>query len=350
MMKEIIENVTIEKIARNFIKSPQKVGEMHEADAEIMEWGEEGSSYLAVTTDALVEEVTSGLYDDPYFIGWMLAMVNFSDLAAVGADPVGLLLSIAFSPSENGEFLDKLAKGISDACKKLNTYVLGGDTNHGEKLFLSGCAVGIVAKERVLTRKGARPGDRLYLTHPAGLGNTYAFAKLSRQEMDLITSLYRPVARIEEAKTIREFANCCMDTSDGVIHTLDTLMRINQKQFVLHDEWERVLHPVAHQVLISQNLPPWLVLAGVHGEFELCFTISPQEEEAFLREAARIGWNPVLIGEIRDGSGVSIRKRNERIPLDSARIRNLSEEAGSNPLSYIGKLIEIASNFGSRRR
>lgn len=350
MMKEIIENMKIETIARNFIKSPQKVGELHEADAEIIEWGEEGSSYLAVTTDALVEEVTSGLYDDPYFIGWMLAMVNFSDLAAVGADPIGLLLTIAYSPSENDEFLDKLARGISDACKRLNTYVLGGDTNQGKNLFLSGCAVGIVPKKRLLTRKGARPGDRLYLTRPAGLGNVFAFAKLSNQEMDLITSLYRPVARIEEAKTIRKFANCCMDTSDGVIHTLDTLMRINQSQFVVHDEWERILHPVARQVLISQSLPPWLVLAGVHGEFELCFAISPQEEEAFLIEAARIGWDPVLTGEIREGSGVSIRKGKELIPLDSARIRNLSEEAGSNPLSYISKLIEIALNFEARKR
>ncbi|UCE42162.1 MAG: thiamine-monophosphate kinase [Candidatus Aminicenantes bacterium] len=345
MMKEIIENMKIEKIARNFTKSPQKVGELHETDAEIVKWGEEGSSYLAVTTDALVEEVTSGLYDDPYFIGWMLAMVNFSDLAAVGADPVGLLLSIAYSPSENDEFLDKLANGISDACKRLNTYVLGGDTNHGDKLFLSGCAVGTVPKERLLTRKGAKLGDRLYLTRPAGLGNVFAFAKLSNQEMDLITSLYRPVARTKEAKIIRKYANCCMDTSDGVIHTLDTLMRINQNLFVVHDEWESMLHPVALQLVISHGLPPWLVLAGVHGEFELCFAISPLEEKGFLTEAARIGWGPVLIGEIREGRGVSIRKGKELIPLDSARIRNLSEEAGSNPLFYVSKLIEIASNF-----
>jgi len=345
MMKEIIENVKIEKMARNFIKSPQKMGELHEADAEILEWGEEGSSYLAVTTDALVEEITSGLYDDPYFIGWMLAMVNFSDLAAVGAEPVGLLFTIACSSTEDDEFLDKLTKGISDACKRLNTYVLGGDTNHGKILFLSGCAVGIVPRKRVLTRKGARPGDRLYMTRPAGLGNVFAFAKLSNQDLDLITSMYQPVARTKEAKIIRKFANCCMDTSDGVIHTLDTLMRINQSQFVLHDEWERILHPVAHQLVISQGLPPWLVLAGVHGEFELCFAISLQEEESFLMEAASIGWAPVLIGEIREGSGVSIRKRNELIPLDSAGIRNISEEAGSNPLSYISKLIEIAFNI-----
>ena len=299
MMNAIIENMKIEKIARNFIKSPQKVGEMHEADAEILEWGGDKSSYLAITTDALVEEVTSGLYDDPYFIGWMLAMINFSDLAAVGADPVGLLLTISYSSSENDEFLNKLAKGISDASKRLNTYVLGGDTNQGKELFLSGCAVGTVPKDKMLTRKGARIGDKLYLTRLAGLGNAFALAKFSKQDMDLIASLYRPVARIKEAQIIRKFANCCMDTSDGVIHTMDTLMRINQSRFVVYDEWERILHPIAFQMLISKDLPPWLALAGVHGEFELCFAVSPQAENAFLVEAGRIGWSPVLIGEIK---------------------------------------------------
>jgi thiamine-monophosphate kinase len=232
----------------------------------------------------------------------------------------------------------------------LNTYVLGGDTNHARELFLSGCAVGIVPRGMMLTRKGAKLGDKLYLTRFAGLGNVFAFAKLSNQEMDLIVSLYRPVARIKEARIIRKFANCCMDTSDGVIHTLDTLMRLNQGQFVIYDQWDRILHPVAYQMLISQNLPPWLVLAGVHGEFELCFSVSSQEEEDFLEDAKRIGWAPVLIGEIQKGRGVSIRRENELIPLDSTRIRNLSEEAGSNPHSYINSLIEMAVNFESRRR
>ena len=54
------------------------------------------SSILAITTDSIVEEIRLGLYDDPYLIGWMIVMVNLSDLAAVGADPLGILISEIF--------------------------------------------------------------------------------------------------------------------------------------------------------------------------------------------------------------------------------------------------------------
>ncbi|KPJ70032.1 hypothetical protein AMJ44_00940 [candidate division WOR-1 bacterium DG_54_3] len=346
MMEEILENRRIDKIAKTFISSPHKVGKIHEADAEIVDWDKQSPNYLALTTDALIEEVSSGLYNDPYFIGWMLAMVNFSDLAAVGAEPLGMLLSIAYSPKENDEFLGKLANGISDACQRLGTFVLGGDTNLGEKLFLCGCAVGIVPKTSFITRKGAKPGDRLYITQRAGLGNVYAFLKLTGQEKNLPESFYQPIARLKEGKIISKFANCCMDTSDGVIHTVDTLMRQNHCQFVIHDDWERILHPIALEVCKTQNLLPWLVLTGVHGEFELCFTLSPQKEGAFVKEAAKIGWQPILIGEICDGKGVSIRTADEMVALDTAGIRNLSDQAGSDPLSYIKALMEWTSNSG----
>jgi thiamine-monophosphate kinase len=346
MIEEILENRRIDKIARTFISSPHKVGKIHEVDAEIIDWDKQSQNYLALTTDALVEEVSSGLYSDPYFLGWMLAMVNFSDLAAVGAEPLGMLLSIAYSPKESDEFLAKLADGISDACQRLGTFVLGGDTNLGERLFLCGCAVGIVPKTSFITRKGAQPGDRLYMTQPAGLGNVYAFLKMTGLKENLSESFYQPVARLKEGKIIRKFANCCMDTSDGVIHTVDTLMRQNHSQFVIHDDWERILHPIALQVCRAQDLPPWLALTGVHGEFELCFTLSPQKEDAFLIEAAKIGWHPILIGKICEGKGVSIRTADELVALDTAGLRNLADQAGTDPLSYIKTLMEWASISG----
>lgn len=346
MMKDILENVMIDKVVRNFLQSPQKRNKIHEADAELIDTGNGSDRYLAVTTDALVEEVETRLYDDPFLIGWMLAMANFSDLAAVGAEPLGLLLSLSFPSSQDERFIAKLTEGISAACQRLNTFVLGGDTNQGRELFLSGCAVGLVPKESAVSRMGARPEDKLYLTGPAGLGNIYAFLKLSGKDKLLKGSFYQPVARTEEAKIVREFAGCCMDTSDGVIHTLDTLMRLNRCGFVISSDWDRILHPIAQQVCRDQTIPPWLVLAAVHGEFELCLTINPRNESAFLRAAANAGWNPVLIGEVTTGMSVSIKTPDRIVPIDTGQIRNLSSTMGSEPERYVKELFDVARKAG----
>ena len=342
MIENILENLMIERITKNFLKAPHKLNKIHEADAELIDMGGGSENYLAITTDALVEEISSGLYDDPYLEGWMLAMVNFSDLAAVGAEALGLLISVSYPSTLNEVFMAKLTEGISDACQRLNTFVLGGDTNQGKELFLSGSAVGLVPKKSTITRIGAKPGDKLYLTGPAGLGNIFAFLRLSKQDLKLPELFYQPVAKMKEGKIVRRFAGCCMDTSDGVMHTVDTLMRLNHHQFVLNDNWDQVLHPIAFEVCRAQNLPPWLVLAAVHGEFELCFTISPHNEKNFLQEASKTGWTPILIGEIIEGEGVSIRTEKRLIPINTSLIRNLSEMAGSDPKSYIYKLLEIA--------
>jgi thiamine-monophosphate kinase len=342
MMNQISENRRIDLVARHFLNAPHRINNIHEADAEIVDLGESSEKYLAITTDALVEEISSGLYDDPALIGWMLATANFSDLAAVGADPLGLLVTMNYPPSQDEAYVTKLAEGISEACQKLGTFVLGGDTNQADSVFLSGCAVGLVPKKSVLTRVGAKPGDKIYLTRPAGLGSIYAFLRMTGQDGRLPKSYFRPLARIREGQLVREFASCCMDTSDGLLHTADTLMRLNRCQFVIQDRWARILHPLALEVCKAQNLPPWLVLAAVHGEFELCFTLRPAKERAFLEAASGAGWAPVAVGEVIEGEVVSIRTGENLVPLDTAMIRNIAEEAGSNPKAYIGRLLEIA--------
>jgi thiamine-monophosphate kinase len=228
----------------------------------------------------------------------------------------------------------------------LNTFVLGGDTNQGKELFLSGCALGRVPKESTVTRKGAQPGDKLFLTGPAGIGNVFAFLRFTGKNNQLKKSFYQPVARIEEGKGIKEFVSCCMDTSDGIIHTMDTLMRLNRCGFILYSDWDRIVHPVALDVCRAQNIPPWLVLAGVHGEFELLFSAGADTVQKLHDEAAQAGWNPVLIGEVTSGKGIRIKAPDRSIPLDTAQIRNFSYAAGSEPEQYIKKLFDIARTVG----
>jgi len=346
MTDQILENQRIGLIAQQFLNPPNRLNKIHEADAEIIEMVPGSSHYLAITTDALSEEIASGLYADPFLAGWMLAMANFSDLAAVGAEPLGLLVTITYPEGTDSSYLKALATGISSACQQLNTYVLGGDTNFGERIFLSGCAVGLVPKDSVILRVGSQPGDKLYLSGLAGLGSIFALLRLIEPSLRLPLSFYQPEARIAQGKIIRKYCSGCMDTSDGVFHTLDTLMRLNNCRFVLTPDWSRILHPVVLQVCRERHIPEWLSLASVHGEFELCFTIKPDREKPFLREAAAADWFPIAIGTTTTGKGVGIKSRGDVIDIDTVWIRNIAETAGSDPKKYLAELLQFTGRMG----
>jgi len=346
MMDEILENRRIAAVAGKFLRPPHRLNGLHESDAEIITLDPDFDRALAITTDALSEEIASGLYAEPFRAGWMLAMANFSDLAAVGADPLGLVVTITYPPAAGEGILEGLAEGIAAACRRVGTYVLGGDTNQGERIFLSGCAIGLVPKPVVLTRKGILPGDRVYLSGEAGLGGVFALLRLTEPAIPVPASFYVPVARMREGRVIRGRASACMDTSDGVLHTLDTLMRLNGVRFILDSDWPKILHPEVLKVCRARGIPPWLSLASVHGEFELCFTVAPQKEEALLRAANEAGWSPIRVGEVVSGAGVGIRTGEKVVDLDTARIRNIADSAASDPLRYVAELVGLAREVG----
>ncbi|GAB4366681.1 MAG: hypothetical protein Kow0042_06730 [Calditrichia bacterium] len=242
MLQEIYENRIIDQITRAFRKSPIHIHQTHEADAEILNAGENSPFNLAVTMDSLCEEISSGLYSDPFLIGWMLVTVNISDLAAVGAEPLGILTSLNLPKGLSAEYRQQLTAGIAAAAAHAGTYVLGGDLNSAPQLMVSGCALGTIPKgEKIVTRMGCRAGDRIYLTALAGVGNAYALQQFAGQKWEID---YKPAARLAEGRLIRRFATAGMDTSDGVIHTLDQLMRLNRCRIRLQNDWNGILHPL----------------------------------------------------------------------------------------------------------
>jgi thiamine-monophosphate kinase len=119
---------------------------------------------LALTTDSIAEQISFGLYADPYLIGWMTAMGNLSDLAAVGANPLGLLIAKILPPDCDDEFLVMLQRGIQEGCDACGTFVHGGDSNKGPQLVLTGTAVGVFSNRKWLSRIGIRSGEWIYST------------------------------------------------------------------------------------------------------------------------------------------------------------------------------------------
>jgi thiamine-monophosphate kinase len=98
-------------------------------------------------------------------------------------------------------------------------------------------------------------------------------------------------------------------------------MRLNDVGFVL--EGHLALHPEANALAVRQRIPTWMLLAGLHGEFELLFTVSDRRLEDLSEAARSIDWVPIPIGRVSDEPGVRIQGPHGMTKLDTARIRNL---------------------------
>ena len=153
---------------------------------------------LVVTQDTLVENVHFRFDLISWReLGYRAAAVNLSDLAASGADPVALIVSLA-APSLDHAV--ELYEGLNEA----GVPVRGGDTTRAGIVMLSVTAVG--RAERVPGRAGAKPGDLLVLTGPLGAAGA-AFRE---------GRLARPPLRLDEGRRLASDAHAMLDISDGL--------------------------------------------------------------------------------------------------------------------------------------
>jgi thiamine-monophosphate kinase len=347
MLNAIIENRIIESLAGQFARSPKQLNSRHESDAEIVKLSNDCT--LAITTDSIAEEIAAGLYADPYLIGWMTVMVNLSDLAAVGALPAGLVISEILPDACTEDFCARLQNGIHDACHACSTFVLGGDINSGDQLSLTGTAIGTCLHGEFLSRTGCKPGDLLFASDRLGRGNAFALVALAKSfgtspsisVASEIEAIFRPCARLKAGLALRGLATCCMDTSDGVISTLDQLMRINQTGFAFTPDWSASLDVRARRISREAGIPEWLLFAGQHGEFELLFTISPEQIDALMMKADENGFHPILLGTVLSEPFITLPVAGRNLQLDTARIRNCAYESKGHAQKYLQELVKI---------
>ena len=341
-LNSISENNLIENITKNYKRSPVQINKLQESDSEILNINLLDNDQLAVTTDSIVEEIEEGIYKDPYLIGWMAVMVNLSDLAAVGATPVGVLISEIIPEHIDNKFRINLHKGINQACRKCGTYVIGGDTNTGNQLIISATAIGLTKNNNYITRLGCKPGDILYTSGKLGRGNAYALAQLTEMEIQV---KYKPVAKLKAGNSISGIASCCIDTSDGVIAALDQLMRLNDVGIKLDPDWTTKLDSRSKSILNEYKLPLWFLLAGHHGEFELIFSVPPVKESNLKMISNKNSIHFFRIGEIQSKKGFILNINNKQVKLPTEKIRNITSSKNFNLRSYLNSLLQIDNSL-----
>jgi thiamine-monophosphate kinase len=334
--KLIIENNILKTITASFKRSPSQRNKLLESDAEIIRLRD--GTYLAVTVDSIVEEIASGLYTDPYLIGWMTVMASISDLAAVGARPIGILL-IENIPSEYpADKIQLIQKGIQEACDESGTFVLGGDTNSSRELQLGAVAVGIIDDEKVISRLGCQENDLLLISHPMGLGMGFALTQLFYKQYNIP---YKPTPNLIHGRVVRKYASSCIDTSDGFFPAICNLMELNNIGFTINKEFENFIDTQVVEIAQKANMPNWFFLAGPHGEFELLFTIPPSNLDDFLAEAIKTEWTPIVIGTVINKPELQYSPKGKNILLDGSTISNLFVQSGGDPKIYMQALFKL---------
>ena len=230
---------------------------------------------LVVTQDALVEGVHFRFdWLSWRELGFRAAAVNLSDLAASGADPEALVITLAAPAETEVDDVVELYQGLAES----GVRVAGGDTTAAGQVVLSVTAVGRSA--RVPGRAGARPGDLLVVTGPLGASGT-AFRS---------QRYVRPPIRLEEGKRLARTAHAMLDISDGIAVDTGHLARRSDVHCVI--ELDRV--PLADGAAIDD--------LGFGEDYELLAAV---EDAAGLQ----------IVGRVEAGEGVELLLHGESYTL-----------------------------------
>lgn len=177
-------------------------------DAAVLEIG---SEILILTHDAMVEGRHWPPGADMADVAWKLVAVNLSDLAAKGAEPLGVLMGHTL-----GEGDARFVEGLREVLDAYRVPLLGGDTVAGDGARTLGCtAIGRATHRPVPARSGARPGDGVYVTGPLG-GAMLGFEAL-RDGAGESAAYRRPAPRLSQGRALAPLVTAMMDISDGLL-------------------------------------------------------------------------------------------------------------------------------------
>ena len=239
---------------------------------------------VVVTQDTLIDGVHFRLDWIPWRdLGYKAAAVNLSDLAALGAEPEALLVSLALPPETDSGDVVELYEGLAEPGVPL----AGGDTTRAETLTLTVTAVG--RSERVPGRAGAVPGDVLVVTGP--LGAAAAGLHVLREGLDgfpeLVERHRRPPLRLEEGRRLGRVAHAVVDLSDGIAGDAARIGERSGCRIVLVPE----AIPRAPRIEEVADLPFW----AMGEDYELLAAVAPEDAE-------ELGF--AVVGSCAEGEGV----------------------------------------------
>lgn len=261
---------------------------------------------LVVTTDVLVDEVHfSDRTTAPFDVGWRAAAANLSDLAAMGAKPIGITVGLSLPGERKVHWVEELYRGMNACLVVFQTPIVGGDICRSIVTTVAITAFGEVAPQRVIRRSQAKPGDAIMITGLHGLsrgglellldprkGRSLEFSERER----LILAHQRPKPRLDIlrylAKIPPEIAIAGMDSSDGLADAIIQICRCSGVGATI-DQNSLAIFPGLIQIAEPETAWKWLLYGGEDYELILCL---PQKfANVLVRD---LGGEAAVIGEV----------------------------------------------------
>jgi thiamine-monophosphate kinase len=261
---------------------------------------------LVVTLDTLVEDIHFAATDSPADIGHKLLAVNLSDIAAMGATPSWATLALTL-PRVNETWLRAFADGLYTLASEYGVAIVGGDTTRGP-LTLSLQLAGYIEPGQALLRKGARPGDDIYVSGTLGDAGLALRSRVAGVE-DLDATqramvqqrLYRPQPRVSLGQALVGLASSCIDISDGLLADLGHILECSDAGADIELGSLPLSDVVAGRLEVNGD---WSIPLASGDDYELCFTAPPDQGEKIAALADQVGVPVCRIGAVSARQGM----------------------------------------------
>ena len=244
-------------------------------------------THLISTTDMLIQSRHFPDNMSYYDMGFKAVTVNVSDLAAMGAEPLGFLLAAALPKDLEIDSFKEILDGVLEACDFYQIPLIGGDTNEAFEIIITGTALGLC--DRPLMKDTYSKGDLIALTGDIGL----AALGFELNELDniYVKKALKPEARIKEGLILKDFATSATDITDGLASELYTIKK-DGFGFMIYEEMLNVSDEYKSKAS-DLNLDYLDLILNVGEDFELLFTISKENLE-------KLPIDCIVIGEVTD--------------------------------------------------
>lgn len=280
---------------------------------------------LVVVTDTLIEGVHFPFETSAYNIAWKALAVNLSDLAAMGATPAFYSLALSLPPEKNNQaWLELFAGGLKQLANLYNIPLVGGDTTRSDRLTITITAQGWVETGNAILRKGAKPGDLIYVSGVLGDGGLGL--KAVQQHWDetsyasAIQKLNQPSPQVTLGYYLKGLATSAIDVSDGLLADLKHILSSSRVSAWV--DVERVPVSDCMRTYIQQS-NDWSLPLIAGDDYELCFTVHPDNQASILELAKELGVSLTEIGQIVTGDG-GVQLKNA--PESQADLQSLGFE------------------------
>jgi thiamine-monophosphate kinase len=284
---------------------------------------------LVVTTDVLVDNIHfSEITTSPEDAGWRAVAANLSDLAAMGASPLGITVGLALPGDVQVDWVERLYQGMVECLQKYDTSIVGGDLVRSPITTISITAFGQVYPNRTIRRHTAKIGDAIVVTGIHGASRAGLELLLhpelgqnldEAEKQALILAHQRPQPRLDVLPILSdiypnsEFPVSGMDSSDGLADAILQICRASNVGAIL--EWQKIewQKTSVSEALKNCLTPAQILEYTLYGgeDFELVLCLPPELAKIFVE---KIGNNAAIIGTITSNPQVILRDQINKNP------------------------------------